>query len=217
MTTLRPYRGTFASSRSRRVLAGRLVVAFILGTARHALMREGRLGHRITDRASQETQEDDDDASRAKRQKSSTSQLASPLRGTSSAGKSLTPTSVGRQHSSARLWSPAAPRADGQGGSPSVSRQPSLQPKAFRTLSGEGGGGGGGAGGDGGAEAEEGQDYEVEESVIRVGAGYQAEVPQYQPPVRVSANEEEALHECVGELLHAGGRVRVRVRVRVKS
>ena len=159
MTTLRPYRGTFASSRSRRVLAGRLVVAFILGTARHALMREGRLGHRITDRASQETQEDDDDASRAKRQKSSTSQLASPHRGTSSAGKSLTPSSVGRQHSSARLWSPAAPRAEGQGGSPSVSRQPSLQPKAFRTLSGEGGGGsGGGAGGDGGAEAEEGQD-----------------------------------------------------------
>ena len=181
-------------------------------------MREGRLGHRITDRASQETQEDDDDASRAKRQKSSPSQLASPHRGTSSAGKSLTPSSVGRQHSSARLWSPAAPRADSQGGSPSVSRQPSLQPKAFRTLSGEGGGGsGGGAGGDGEAEAEEEQDYEVEESVIRVGAGYQAEVPQYQPPVRVSANEEEALHECVGELLHAGGRVRVRVRVRVKS
>jgi hypothetical protein len=167
-------------------------------------MREGRLGHRIMDRAFQETQEDDDDTSRAKRQKSSTSQPASPLRGTNSAGKSLTPTSIGRQHSSARLWSPAAPRAEGQGGSPSVSRQPSLQPKAFRTLSGEGGGGGGGLGGDGGAEAEEGQEYEVEESVIRVGAGYQAEVPQYQPPVRVSVNEEEAIIECVGELLHAG-------------
>eukprot|EP00964_Phaeocystis_antarctica_P047818 scaffold27687_cov38-Phaeocystis_antarctica.AAC.4 len=169
-------------------------------------MREGRLGHRLMERASRETQDDDEGASRAKRQKGSASQSSpddspthapgSPLRvGITTAGKSLTPTSIGRQHSSARLWSPAAPRTEGEpGDSPTVSRQPSLQPPAFahRTLSGGGGGGGGGAG-----EEEEGETFLLEEeSVIRVGTGYQAHVPKYAPPVSVSEEEEEALAEC---------------------
>ena len=171
-------------------------------------MREGRLGHRLMERASRETQDDDEGASRAKRQKGSASQSSpddspthapgSPLRvGTTTAGKSLTPTSIGRQHSSARLWSPAAPRTEGEpGDSPTVSRQPSLQPPAFahRTLSGGGGGGGGGGGA---GEEEEGETFLLEEeSVIRVGTGYQAHVPKYQPPVSVSEEEEEALAEC---------------------
>ena len=168
------------------------------------MMREGQLGHRLMERDSQETH--DEGASRAKLQKGSTSQSApgnlshgSPLRGVTTAGKSLTPTSVGRQHSSARLWSPAAPRAEGEpGDSPTVSRQPSLHPPAFahRTLSG-----GGGTGGDGGAEEEETQGFEIEESVIRVGTGYQAHVPKYQPPVSVSEEEEVALAECAAQPL----------------
>ena len=160
-------------------------------------MRDGRLGHRVMERASRETH--DEGASRAKRQKGSTSQSSpddsphapsSPLRGAATAGKTLTPTSVGRQHSSARLWSPAAPRAQGESGdSPNVSRQPSLLQPVHRTLSG-------GCGEEGGAEEEEGGGYEIEESVIRVGTGYQAHVPKYQPPVSVSEEEEDALAEC---------------------
>lgn len=69
-----------------------------------------------------------------------------------------------------------------------MSRQPSLQAPAFahRTLSAEG-------------PEEEGEDF-LEESVIRVGNGYQALVPKHQP----CEEEEDALVACVGELLHAG-------------
>ena len=158
-------------------------------------MREGRLGHRLMERASRETDDADAEGSRAKRPKGSASESplqdsapSSPPRGTTSAGKSLTPTSIGRLHSSARLWSPAASRAEGEtGDSPAVSRQPSLQAPAFahRTLSAEG-------------PEEEGEDF-LEESVIRVGNGYQALVPKHQP----CEEEEDALVACVGELLHA--------------